>query len=113
MDVMIPDVPMSWEANSKGPGQLSLEALFNIDISVASKSLMKQSEAPSIVTVITRPMIEALGSRSVAEALRDVPGFHIIDDYVTSNIAVRGISAGPDSWSRIIKVMVDGHPVTD
>jgi iron complex outermembrane receptor protein len=113
VDVMIPDVPMSWEANSKGPGQLSLEALFNIDISVASKSLMKQSEAPSIVTVITRPMIEALGSRSVAEALRDVPGFYIIDDYVTSNIAVRGISAGPDSWSRIIKVMVDGHPVTD
>jgi outer membrane receptor for ferrienterochelin and colicins len=113
MDVMIPDVPMSGDLNSKGPGQLSLDALFNIDISVASKSLMKQSEAPSIVTVVTRPMIEALGSRSVAEALRDVPGFYIIDDYVTSNIAVRGINAGPNSWSRIVKVMVDGHPVTD
>jgi iron complex outermembrane receptor protein len=74
---------------------------------------MKQSEAPSIVTVITRPMIQALGSRSVAEALRGVPGFYMIDDYVTSNIAVRGINAGPNSWSRIIKVMVDGHPVTD
>jgi iron complex outermembrane receptor protein len=113
MDVMIPDVPISGDSNSKGPGELSLDALFNIDISVASKSLMKQSEAPSIVTVITRPMIEALGSRSVAEALRDVPGFYMIDDYVTSNIAVRGINAGPNSWSRIIKVMVDGHPVTD
>jgi len=32
---------------------------------------------------------------------------------VTSNIAVRGINAGPNSWSRIVKVMVDGHPVTD
>jgi outer membrane receptor for ferrienterochelin and colicins len=74
---------------------------------------MKQNEAPSIVTVISRPMIEALGSRSVAEALRDVPGFYMIDDYVTSNIAVRGVNAGPNSWSRIIKVMVDGHPVTD
>ena len=107
------DLLTSKQPHSKGPQELSLEALFNIDISVASKSLMKQSEAPSIVTVVTRSMIEALGSRSVAEALRDVPGFYIIDDFVTSNVAVRGINAGPDSWSRIIKVMVDGHPVTD
>jgi len=34
---------------------------------------MKQSEAPSIVTVITRSMIEALGSRSVAEACVTFP----------------------------------------
>jgi iron complex outermembrane receptor protein len=101
------------DAHGSGAEELSLEALFNTDISVASKTLMKQSEAPSIVTVITRPMLQALGSRSVAEALRDVPGFFMVDDYVTSNIAVRGISAGPNSWSRIIKVMVDGHPVTD
>jgi outer membrane receptor for ferrienterochelin and colicins len=115
-DTMIPpssDVLMSKESSLQEPEQLSLEALFNIDISVASKSLMKQSEAPSIVTVITRAMIQALGSRSVAEALRDVPGFYLVDDGVTPNIAVRGVSAGPNSWSRIIKVMVDGHPVTD
>ena len=115
-DVMVPlpgDVPISTETPSSSPNELSLEALFNIDISVASKSLMKQSEAPSIVTVITRSMIQALGSRSVAEAIRDVPGFYLIDDHVTSNIAVRGINAGPNSWRRIIKVMVDGHPVTD
>ena len=116
IDMMIPssgDGLTSKDSDPRTPEELSLEALFNIDISVASKSLMKQSEAPSIVTVITRPMIEALGSRSVAEALRDVPGFYIVDDYVTSNVAVRGINAGPNSWSRIIKVMVDGHPVTD
>jgi iron complex outermembrane receptor protein len=115
-DVMIPsaDQPlMSIAPGAKNPGELSLDALFNIDISVASKSLMKQSEAPSIVTVITRPMIDVLGARSVAEALRDVPGFYMIDDGVTSNIAVRGVNAGPNSWSRIIKVMVDGHPITD
>lgn len=115
-DVMVPpsdDLLAAKEPGNKSPQDLSLEALFNIDISVASKSLMKQSEAPSIVTVITRSMIEALGCRSVAEALRDVPGFYTIDDGVTSNIAVRGINAGPNSWSRIVKVMVDGHPVTD
>jgi outer membrane receptor for ferrienterochelin and colicins len=107
------DLLMSREPSNRSPQELSLEALFNIDISIASKSLMKQSEAPSIVTVITRSMIEALGFRSVAEALRDVPGFYVIDDGVTSNVTVRGVNAGPNSWSRIIKVMVDGHPVTD
>ena len=114
--MMIPsaDEPlMSTASGAKNPGELSLDALFNIDISVASKSLMKQSEAPSIVTMITRPMIDVLGARSVAEALRDVPGFYMVDDGLTSNIAVRGVNAGPNSWSRIIKVMVDGHPVTD
>lgn len=111
MDTM---VPASGDAAvTSAQEDLSLEALFNTDISIASKSLMKQSEAPSIVTVITRPMLQALGSRSVAEALRDVPGFFMVDDGVTSNIAVRGVNAGPNSWSRIIKVMVDGHPVTD
>jgi iron complex outermembrane receptor protein len=106
-------IPSGGDLAPTGPEELSLEALFNTDISIASKSLMKQSEAPSIVTVITRPMLQALGSRSVAEALRDVPGFFLVDDGVTSNIAVRGVNAGPNSWSRIIKVMVDGHPVTD
>ncbi|MES1204651.1 MAG: TonB-dependent receptor [Pseudomonadota bacterium] len=112
---MVPpgDVATSGDPNSSALEQLSLEDLFNTDISVASKTLMKQSEAPSIVTVITRPMIRALGSRSVAEALRDVPGFFVIDDYVTSQISVRGVNAGPNSWSRIVKVMVDGHPITD
>ena len=115
-DVMVPpsdDLLLSKEPGGKSPQELSLEALFNIDISIASKSLMKQSEAPSIVTVITRSMIEALGFRSVAEALRDVPGFYVIDDGVTSNLTVRGVNAGPNSWSRIVKVMVDGHAVTD
>ncbi len=107
-DLGLPTDPRADEAVA-----LSLDELFNTDISLASKTLMKQSEAPSIVTVITRPMIQALGSRSVAEALRDVPGFYMIDDYVSANIAVRGVNAGPNSWSRIIKVMVDGHPVTD
>jgi len=57
IDVMVPpsgDLLIAKEPNSKSSQDLSLEALFNIDISVASKSLMKQSEAPSIVTVITR-----------------------------------------------------------
>jgi len=91
---------------------LSLEQLLDIPVTVASKTEMKASQAPSIITVIPRSRIVSMGYRSVAEALREVPGFFVSDDLITSNVAVRGIHAGPDSWSRVIKVMVNGHPAT-
>lgn len=93
-------------------GKLSLEDLLDMTVTVASKTEMEISDAPSIVTVIPRSRIEAMGYRSVAEALRSVPGFFVVDDLVTQNVAVRGVHAGPASWSRIIKVMVNGHAVT-
>jgi outer membrane receptor for ferrienterochelin and colicins len=91
---------------------LSLESLLDIPISVASKSELKASQAPSIVTVIPRSTILTMGYRSVADALRSVPGLFVSDDLVTQNVAVRGVHGGPESWSRVIKVMINGHPVT-
>jgi outer membrane receptor for ferrienterochelin and colicins len=73
---------------------------------------MKTNDAPAIVTVIPRATIVAMGYRSVAEALSSVPGFYVADDLVTSNISVRGTHGGPDSWSRMLKVMINGHPAT-
>jgi outer membrane receptor for ferrienterochelin and colicins len=92
--------------------QMSLEQLMNIPVTVATKTAVVATEAPSIVTVIPRSTLAAMGYRSVGEALRSVPGFFVIDDLITNNIGVRGIYAGPDSWSRILKVMVNGHPAT-
>jgi outer membrane receptor for ferrienterochelin and colicins len=91
---------------------MSLVELMNVRVTVASKTPMKPAEAPSIITVIQRATIEAMGYRSVAEALRSVPGFYVADDLVTNNISVRGTHGGPDSWSRVLKVMINGHAAT-
>lgn len=91
---------------------LSLNELLDITVSSSTKTEIKVSEAPSIVSVITRSEIETYGYRTVGEALSTVPGLFIVDDFVTSNVAIRGISGGPDSWSRMVKVMIDGHPCT-
>lgn len=91
---------------------MSLAELMNVRVTVASKTPMKPAEAPSIITVIQRATIEAMGYRSVAEALRSVPGFYVADDLVTNNISVRGTHGGPDSWSRVLKIMVNGHAAT-
>ncbi|MEZ0311549.1 MAG: TonB-dependent receptor plug domain-containing protein [Myxococcota bacterium] len=81
-------------------------------VTTATKSEVAQAEAPSIITVVPRSVIQARGYRSIADALKAVPGLYVIDDLVASNVGVRGISGGPDSWSRIIKVMIDGQAAT-
>ena len=99
-------------------GEEELEALYGFLrsealVTVATKREETTQEAPSIVTVITRRQIEEMGYRSVGEALREVPGLYVIDDFITQNVAVRGVFGGADSWSRIIKVLVDGMPATE
>ncbi len=91
---------------------MTLEELMNVRVTVATRVPLKAAEAPSIITVIQRTTIAAMGYRSVAEALRSVPGFYVADDLVTNNISVRGTHGGPDSWSRILKVMINGHAAT-
>jgi len=47
----------------------------------------------------------------VAEVLEHVLGFFVVDDHISPNLAVRGISGGLYSDSSIIKVLIDGHSV--
>lgn len=93
---------------------MSLEELLNVEVNVTTATRQGEvsiENAPAIMTVITREEIERFGYRSVPEALASVPGLFIVDDLVTANLAIRGIWAGPDSWSRTFKFMVDGIPV--
>lgn len=92
--------------------ELDLEALFNTSqVGVATKREQSTQEAPAVVDVITREEIAERGYMSVAEALRTVPGFYVVDDHLLPNVGVRGLSSGQRSWSRIMKVMIDGQPV--
>lgn len=94
--------------------EMSLDDLLDVDleVSTATKSQLRASEAPAITTVITRAHIEERGYRSISDALRDVPGIYIVDDQITANIGVRGLSGGPDSWSRLVKILLDGQALT-
>jgi iron complex outermembrane receptor protein len=85
----------------------------DMEVTAATKAGVQSHQAPSITTVIPRSVIRARGFRSIGEALATVPGLYVIDDHLTSNVAIRGIHGGPDSWSRVLKVMVDGQAVTE
>jgi len=62
---------------------LSLEDLMNIEISTASKSLEKQSDAPAIVEVLTRDELHRFGGTTLKDVLTRVPGLAAVSGYFT------------------------------
>lgn len=92
--------------------ELDLDALFNTSqVGIATKRNQTTQEAPAVVEVVTAEEIRERGYASVAEALRSVPGFYVVDDQLLPNVGVRGLSSGQRSWSRIVKLMIDLQPV--
>jgi outer membrane receptor protein involved in Fe transport len=101
------------ESTMRSLMQADLETLMNtpIEVSTATKTVQTIHEAPAIITTITRDQIAVWGYRTVAEVLEHVLGFFVVDDHISPNLAVRGISGGLYSESSIIKVLIDGHSV--
>jgi iron complex outermembrane receptor protein len=93
--------------------KMSLEELMEtpIDVWTATKTVERQTQAPAIITTVTREQIEVLGFRSIADVLDHLLGFYIVDDHITPNVAVRGVSGGLYAESSIIKVLIDGHSI--
>jgi outer membrane receptor for ferrienterochelin and colicins len=96
-------------------GALSLEDLAKVKVESvfgASKFLQKASDAPTTVTVITAEEIQKHGYRTLADVLRSVRGFYVINDRNYSYVGVRGLSRPGDYNARIL-FLLDGHRVND
>ncbi|MCP4134947.1 MAG: TonB-dependent receptor [bacterium] len=90
----------------------SLESMINAEIVSATKKKQKISEAPAIITVITAQQIKDRGYQTVGEALESVAGMDMLHDHVRFNAGIRGINGGMRGGSKIIKLMIDGQPVS-
>lgn len=90
---------------------LDLESLLENVVVSATKSALREDEAPAITTVVSRDDIRRWGYQTVAEVLSHVAGVYLIDDHIVPNLGLRGISGGLKSESGLVKVMIDGHPV--
>ncbi len=71
--------------------ELPLEELLDREISSAGKMAEKVVDIPASVHIVTREDIETFGYRTVAEIIRNMPGFYTIYDYNEDVIGVRGI----------------------
>ena len=90
--------------------QLSLEDLLNIEVTSVSRHAEPLLGAAAAVFVVTGEDIRRSGARSIAEALRMVPGLFVarIGDINTHAVSSRGFA---DRLSDKLEVVVDGRTV--
>ena len=96
-------------------GGMSIEDLAKVEVDSvygASKFLQKASTAPTSVTVVTAEDIQKHGYRALADVLKNVRGFYVINDRNYSYVGVRGLSMPGDYNARIL-FLLDGHRVND
>jgi len=101
------------QATRSGPSltDMSIEELMSLRIeSVYGASGFKQkvTEAPASVTIITSDEIRNHGYRTLADILRNVPGFYVTYDRNYSYLGVRGFGL-PGQYNNSIALLVDGH----
>ena len=101
-----------WKKNFKDFSEISLEDLLDVRVTSVSKHEQEISQAPAFVTVITDKMIETFGYRSVADALRSVPGMWITYDRYLAQVGIRGVAVHGDWNSRTI-LLLNGHTLNE
>lgn len=91
--------------------ELDIMDLLNQKVVTASKRTQDTREAPAIVAVVTREEIRDMGTRTLLDVLRTIPGIEVyITRYGQYQIAVRGIKT---ESSAGVKLLIDGHSVND
>ena len=96
----------------QGISELSLEQLMDMPVVTASGKAEERSLAAANVFIVSRDDIERHGYRSLGEMLRLVPGMYLIYDYVGYSVGVREVTSGYRGGTRIVKVMIDGVPIS-
>ncbi len=99
---------------------LSTQALFSMslnelmEVNIVSSTRQEQTllEAPSVMSVITKEQLREGQYRTVAEALEFIAGLDVITDHFQPNVGIRGVHGGLRSYSRLMKVMIDGNSVS-
>lgn len=77
----------------------------------AAKAVETPDEAPEGGTVLSRVDPERRGCRNIAEALRYIAGFDLVDDDLLPNLPVQGFFGVLDSEGGVIERTVGGQSV--
>ena len=94
---------------------MSLEDLMKVEIDSvfgASGYQQKVNTAPASITIITADEIQRYGYQTLADILRNVPGFYVTNDRNYSYLGIRGFGRTGDYNSRVL-LLVDGHRIND
>ncbi|MCB1957224.1 MAG: TonB-dependent receptor [Rhodocyclaceae bacterium] len=88
---------------------MSLEDLSRMEVTTVSRKVQKLADTPAAVTILTAEDIARSGARSLAEALRHVPGLQAAQIGSGSwAVSVRGFNS---RFSNKLLVQIDGRTV--
>lgn len=96
--------------DKKGLFDYSLEELMELKVYTSSKFKQDITDAPGVVTVITRDEIEKMGYRTLVDILMTLPGFSLVQNDDELLVAVRGIYSTTNQKFLILR---DGHIIND
>lgn len=103
------------EAEAADLTRMSLEQLMEVPVLTvvtASRHEQKTTDAPAQSTVVTAEDIRAYGHRTLADALRSVPGLYVSSGRSYGLIGVRGFGRLGDFGGRVL-LLLDGHRMND
>jgi len=107
--------PAQETSASESLTDMSIEELMSLRIESvygASGFRQKVTEAPASITIITSEDIQRHGYRTLADILRNVPGFYVTYDRNYSYLGVRGFGL-PGQYNNSIALLVDGHRLNE
>ncbi|MBN1302614.1 MAG: TonB-dependent receptor [Melioribacteraceae bacterium] len=93
--------------------ELDLEALLNIDVTTASKSAEKQTDAPGILSVLTKDDIARFGGTTLSDILVRVPGLNYSANYMTDKSVISARGDQIPTTSVHVLFLINGRPLRE
>ncbi len=92
---------------------LTLEQLLNMEVSVASKSSQKVSDAPGAISVVTKDEIARFGGTTLKDILMRVPSLNFSTVYMTDRSIISSRGDQLPNNSNHVLLLINGRPVRE
>ncbi len=94
-------------------GVSSVEELFDLLVTTASKAEEKIIDAPGVVSVLTAREIRVFGAQTLKDALNYMTGAAVLVNFSNRNgVSIRGDQQGT-LYNNHVLIMIDGRPVRE
>ncbi|HEX9934120.1 MAG TPA: TonB-dependent receptor plug domain-containing protein, partial [bacterium] len=92
---------------------MSLEDILNLQVTTASKSAERLSDAPGVISVVTRDELERFGATTLKDVLERVPGLISTVGFLSDRTLVAARGDQVKSNSGHVLLLINGRPARD
>jgi outer membrane receptor protein involved in Fe transport len=93
--------------------EMSIEELMKVEVSVASKKSESLSEAPGIVSAVSREEFEIYGDRNLSQLMQRQPSVYTLNSFVYGDSVAAFRGDMPTHQERHTLILLNGRPVRE